>query len=208
MTMKIRAKRLSRLELTAYHEAGHAVAAYILHVRPRKASIIPDHPKNSLGRVTHSPLPVSVQHQISEGYIDTSRSRGFIERHAMVSLAGDVAVRIVTGQVNGKAPHVGPSQDFQNVFSILPCGFNVHMRALNPLTRRMKRIPTDVEASAYAEWLWWRTIRLLSNPFAKRGLRAVARALLRDRELGERGLRQIIERAFLTDSGFSSDLDD
>jgi ATP-dependent Zn protease len=48
------AKRPTKLERTAYHEAGHAVAAYSLRWKIIEVSIVPD--PDSLGHVTRTPL--------------------------------------------------------------------------------------------------------------------------------------------------------
>jgi ATP-dependent Zn protease len=45
--MNERARR--QLERTAYHEAGHAVAAYVVHRGNRSVSIIPDESDGTLG---------------------------------------------------------------------------------------------------------------------------------------------------------------
>ena len=46
-----RKKRGISIKLTAYHEAGHAVMAYILRVRLIEVTIIPD--EDDLGKLTH-----------------------------------------------------------------------------------------------------------------------------------------------------------
>jgi len=44
-------KNQRRLWLSAYHEAGHAVAKYPLGFRIKKISIIPDYEEGNLGHV-------------------------------------------------------------------------------------------------------------------------------------------------------------
>jgi ATP-dependent Zn protease len=89
---------------TAYHEAGHAVAAWHLGFKVLDASIIRD--DESLGHVAIEPEEPSTCDAIARGdRWDTSR---FIaEKRAMILQAGDVAQRLY----NSKPVRRGHSQD-------------------------------------------------------------------------------------------------
>jgi len=67
-------------ERKAYHEAGHAVAAYRLGVEVRSATILPDH--YSAGYVTHGDLFCG--HTLGS-------DRAVLERAIKISLAGPLA---------------------------------------------------------------------------------------------------------------------
>jgi hypothetical protein len=67
-------------ERKAYHEAGHAVAAYRLGVEVRSATILPDH--DSAGYVTHGDLFCG--HTLGS-------DRAVLERAIKISLAGPLA---------------------------------------------------------------------------------------------------------------------
>jgi len=66
-------------EDTAYHEAGHAVAAFALKVPVRQATIVPD--GDILGHVRHSKLG------------GAGRNPRRAERRVIIALAGDIAER-------------------------------------------------------------------------------------------------------------------
>ena len=59
---------------TAYHEAGHAVAAFLLRRRLRRATIIPD--EDSLGHIRTGRAPPTLQPDISTSLRDRTGSEG------------------------------------------------------------------------------------------------------------------------------------
>jgi hypothetical protein len=74
-------------EATAYHEAGHAVAAWCLGYRPSTATIIPG--TDSIGQVRHeNPFP-----GIDLEFDGSNWRRLRIERAIMICLAGPIAQR-------------------------------------------------------------------------------------------------------------------
>jgi hypothetical protein len=76
---------MEALKATAYHEAGHAVMAWIQKVRLKGASIIAD--KDSAGHCLHEKLL-----KIREGgLLLTPRGRDCGEKHILICLAGGVA---------------------------------------------------------------------------------------------------------------------
>ena len=79
--------RRSVLEATAYHEAGHMVAALRLRVRIRTATIIPG--DGYLGKVKHERLFPKIE--IEAG--DINRIEGKISKQIVISLAGPIAQR-------------------------------------------------------------------------------------------------------------------
>lgn len=68
--------------LVAYHEAGHAVAAFYLGLRVREVSIVPD--ADALGHVSWKPMPPSFRPDAEV----SPRVRDRIEREAIATLAG------------------------------------------------------------------------------------------------------------------------
>ncbi len=90
---------------TAYHEAGHAVAAYILRGHAiQEVSIEADEVKKTGGHVTSRPmsqwlLDAMEEADYASGYgrfID-GRVRRFVETEIMVLLAGGLAMQMMTG---------------------------------------------------------------------------------------------------------------
>src|SRR6185437_15760265 len=80
-----------KMEAVAYHEAGHAVAALLLHRPLRYVTIVPDKARGTLG------------HDL------TPRRRTILEREIMVLLAGEVAEREFRGWHN----RVGSRSDYE-----------------------------------------------------------------------------------------------
>jgi hypothetical protein len=87
---KSTSSRNATLWATAYHEAGHAVAAYMLKIalRRKEVSIVPDNERGSDGSTSHL--------QVVSKEIEYDRSgKNFLraERLVKMSLAGEIAQR-------------------------------------------------------------------------------------------------------------------
>ncbi len=104
-------RRMRKHESTAYHEAGHVVAAVVLHLRigKRGMSIIPEKANDILG-VAH------ILQQLREKP-ECNRSAGMqmrLEKLAIVCLAGDAAERKAN-----KRRRFGGHQDIQHAAALL-----------------------------------------------------------------------------------------
>ena len=88
--VKARKLRSSTQEFVAYHEAGHAVAAWRLGIALRRAgvTIVPDRAKGNLGSVSHVQF---VNRNVP--WRDSDRDRIRAEKLAQLSLAGEIAQR-------------------------------------------------------------------------------------------------------------------
>jgi ATP-dependent Zn protease len=77
-------------ESTAYHEAGHAVAAFVLSLKigKRGVSIVPDR-ENDLVGLAH--VPVQVRERPNRAA--SGRTRLHLEKQAIMCFAGDAAAR-------------------------------------------------------------------------------------------------------------------
>ena len=75
------------VEAVAYHEAGHAIMAWLLNVRIRKATIVPDARAGSLGHVRHEKLLLGKFPEFD----NSDRQRIRIEKLIVVCLAGPIA---------------------------------------------------------------------------------------------------------------------
>lgn len=160
--------RPSRIERTAYHEAGHAVAAYLRRLRFTSISVIPY--RGTLGRCEFSEAPVIVD--LNAHSIEQARRR--IETLIIVSLAGGVAECLLTGRRNWRGAHA----DLQDAarYAAFITG-------------------SDDELGAYVHWLWERTTVLLSARPCWLAVQQLAEALVEDRRVGERRAREIIASA-------------
>jgi ATP-dependent Zn protease len=169
-------RRRLPIRLTAYHEGGHAVVAYILHRRFGSISIVPE--EDVEGRITLGKA------KYIEPDWDTSRRCVIeLEKRAMVLCAGVVAERLFTGRRHWK----GSENDITKAVDYLAyqCG-------------------NDEEVSAYLELIWIRTRNLLRLPQHWAAVEAVAEELLKNSFLGQRRVRGIIFDAMHKSDSFVS----
>ena len=156
-----------RLRAAAFHEAGHAVAAYHLHVRLRRISIGANK-DDALGW-----LDLWLPHAAS-GDTDTIRHAQAVERDVIVLLAGAQAERVGLGRSSFQAGGV----DFYEA-----------MRRAGAICH------TSAEMSAYLRWLQLRTHALVQSQAWQRPIGTLAARLLECRQLGARETRGIIRAA-------------
>jgi hypothetical protein len=161
-------QRPSRIERTAYHEAGHAVAAYLRRLRFTSISIIPY--RGTLGHCEFSEAPVIID--LNAHSIGHARRR--METLIIVSLAGVVAECLLTGRHNWRGAHAD----------------------LHDAARYASFVTgSDDELGAYVRWLWEHTKMLLGAPPCWLAIQQLAAVLIEDRRLGERRARAIIGEA-------------
>ena len=107
---------------TAYHEAGHAVAAFFAHIAVKSVTVVPD--KDTSGRVKHYRTP-SFRPDVNADARTNQRALA----HILVDLAGPAAER----EIGGRAfRHATSRQDYQNAVDLatLLCGSNESVNAL------------------------------------------------------------------------------
>ena len=155
-------------ERISYHEAGHAVAAFVMRMRFTHLSIIPD--EDSIGHTMTSKLR---DFQPDVGRSRAGRDR--YERYAMVSLAGLVAERLRIGRVRYRTNHPDVVQAFYLCSNT--CG-------------------SDEETQACINWLWERTKNLMKSGRQLAAVEALAKQLRVRRYTGEREACRIIKQAF------------
>ncbi len=159
--------RLLPQERISYHEAGHAVAAFVMRMRFTHLSIIPD--EDSIGHTMTTKL--------RDFKPDAARSRAGrdrYERYAIVSLAGLVAERLRVGRVRYRTNHPDVVQAFDLCSNM--CG-------------------SDEETEACVNWLWERTRNLMKCERHWAAVEALAKQLRVKRYIGEREARCIIKGA-------------
>jgi ATP-dependent Zn protease len=88
-------RRRRRHESTAYHEAGHALAAFVLRLKigRRGVTIVPDKERDMLGYAN-----IAAQLRERPDRAISARTRARIEAWAVARLAGDVAERKFNGR--------------------------------------------------------------------------------------------------------------
>ena len=197
-----RSKAASEEYHTAVHEAGHAVAAFLLHEPIKTVSIIPDPENGSAGHVLHvrakppkTPLrfPKAIRDERDperrafmeqawrqtweaenspEISPDRPRVRDWLERQIMCTYAGEAACRLVERRKDREGPRADFHQIVQNLSRVAAPG---------------------KEETLYLSWLWERTRNLLKPHRA--AIQALARELLARKEIGGRQAFAIIRRA-------------
>ena len=163
-------KRTSRsLRATAFHEAGHAVAAVKERVRLRSLSIEPD--EDSAGRISHANPLQNARLDIDTSYINRMR----MERLVRVSLAGPAA-----------------QQRFARSSWRRFHGSDDYKQAL----RLLYRFADGKALSAYFNLLQAWTESFLYRPGVWAQVSAVASALLKKKTLSAREVRPLMREAF------------
>jgi ATP-dependent Zn protease len=160
------------VERVAYHEAGHAVAAYCLRMRFRYVSIDPKDLGGEAGGgiVAVSRSVVDSLRDIDCDGVPRSRVESFIR----VLLAGMIGEGLLSGKYDWKESE----QDFQVALQLAG-----HMSG-----------GAD-EQVAYVTWLWESTRNLLNHGWHKEAVHYFAEALLKDGKIGYRKARAIIATA-------------
>jgi hypothetical protein len=158
-------RELKGLMQTAYHEAGHAVAAFLMKIRFTGLSIISD--DDSFGRMSGSKWTSKFAREHADKKILRSR----IEVRMIVLLAGYAAGMIFSGIKRRD----GARKDFQDAswLGSYVCG-------------------NREEIEAYIKWLTERTKNILSNSINRAAVEALARELLVNKEIGYKKAKAII----------------
>jgi Peptidase family M41 len=166
-----------RLRRVAYHEAGHAVAAYVLRLPMREVSIIEE--ADSLGHMEHAPTP---WFQPDVWYGDDRRTEHRIEARIICALAGPAA----EARWGGRRNRVGAGQDERNALD---------------LADYVAGDPTGEGARLYVAWLRHRAEGLVRRELYWAAVEALAAELLARRRVGARRARAIIKQAITAQLG-------
>lgn len=161
----------TKLKLTSYHEAGHAIMAYCLNCDIQHVSIIPE--GDTLGHLQRG----KGQDLVSAEFDTPARTRARLEKKAMVSWGGNVAENLLTRHKRRTVSE----QDEQDVFyGLLDLSGNAQ------------------EAGAYSDWLWYRTKTMLQLSWHWAATKALAKELFDHRYIGGKRVRQIIKESIRT----------
>lgn len=163
-------KGTSRLEGTAYHEAGHAGMRLWLGRAVKRVTIVPD----AEGRVLGYSASFLPGRWLRPDVDANDRGRNWIEREVKMLLAG----RWAEFKYAGRHSHVGASGDDKKVCDLLSylCG-------------------SEEEITAYWKLLIIRTRQTLDDPPVWAGVTALASALLSAKTLNGREADRIFWEA-------------
>jgi hypothetical protein len=105
-----------RLTIVAVHEAGHAVASYYLGTPLRHVKITRDKSGKTLGHTRQR----WVYFQDKQGVFDDSpRGRDRVERHILVSLAGQIALRRYAPRSRWRTGSAGDTRQASELFGLI-----------------------------------------------------------------------------------------
>lgn len=156
-----------KLKKTAYHEAGHAVASYELHIPFTYITIIPE--EDSLGHVKHPEL-----HNFNPEWDNSLRVIDRAERMIICSFAGQVAEWKFSNRHNWK----GSGEDWHRAI-----GLASHF------------VGNDEVLQKYVDYLWARAKTLFNAPWLWAAVEVVVRKLLTRKKMSNRLTRKIIRKA-------------
>ena len=160
---------MKRIEVTAYHEAGHAVCSLLQDVSFKHVTIKPNKANGSLGVCKSSRrAPANIEHA------DSPRVRRWIESEVIIFAGGYVAQQFYAK----KRIFGGAQGDWSAIFDLL----RLHSRSMD-------------EISAHHALLTIRARNLLLQPFSWRMVEAVAMELLRRHILKFKEARDVAMQA-------------
>ncbi len=166
----MKAKPDKKMKLTAYHEAGHAVASFLLHVDTINAiSVIPD--EVSEGRTHHS-APGRNYHP---DYDDSPRTRSKTEKRIMSYLAGDVAESLLLK------------------WKKLNTNLTDYQKAVDLASYQCDGEPD--ETGAYVTFLYYKTRNLLRRAENWTAISDLASILIERRRIGRREFYPLIRKS-------------
>ena len=147
-----------RLRRTAYHEAGHAVAAILLEVKIKRVSIVPDPDGLTLGSVHHPRFGSNMHPDIDVGL----KARDTMEKQIIICFAGALTEKRIKGRGNW-------------------IGARHHHQVAAALSTYINSDNSTLEK--HLAWLWARTESMQRQPHFWAAVEAVAAALLERKEL-------------------------
>lgn len=158
--------KLSRLHATAYHEAGHAVARFLLGLPFKNVTVIPT--EDYLGHVKPYSLPKSFKPDIDLGNL---KIRLRLEKEIMASLAGHAAERRFSGRRNFS----GSDHDYRYVVDLA-----------------MYVGGSSKQTETFMKWMQIRTDEWVDSQGFQRAVKVVADELVKKKQLSCEEVRNIL----------------
>lgn len=159
------------VERLAHHEAGHAVACYLVRLPFSQVSIVADPSKNSLGHVTPQFWP-GFRAQMEFGGLKEAQIKNRVERAVTALLAGQEAEM----HFDPKSKAEGAYSDFERAFDLA------------------ERQYADV-AQAYIDWMLAYTRQMIRFAPNWNAIEQLAQVLIESHAFGSRRARQVIAQA-------------
>lgn len=203
-------KKFSKQEerLTAYHEAGHAVAFYLFGKKIKSITIIPNYEQGAYGYTKPTGGKFIPVHRFSDAP-SVLEARLDFERMVIISFAGYVAEiksrykgDTEISQLNLLRPgitvklkaHDDPTGDGDlNQVRVLFSAFNIYRLYSFHLNHPQQQN----EDEFYFRWLWVRAINIITEEVAWQAVESLAAALLEHKKLTGRQVHKILESSKL-----------
>lgn len=177
----------TRDEWVAIHEAGHVVADFLQGRETiKEATIVPDSDRGSAGHVEHEAMSREDLVRVDCPRFDEPEDRHVVERYIIGALAGEAATFILSGARDpegaGRCPGENISGDTKNAWELAYRFYEIGEDPGDTISK---------EAYAFMDWLWWRTVNLLSDQIAWKAVQNIARCLMSEKTLSGQRCREI-----------------
>ena len=163
-------REVSRIEATAYHEAGHLVMCHLVGVSIVNVSITEN--DSSYGRTRHMGFMEPFDPELIEAPRTNLESRKKIEDVMLICFAGHIAEHLLTGRNNWK----GSEEDRSKATKLA-----------SYITSSKK------ETSTYRAWLWERATNMIRRRAHWELVEALARRLLEKNDLTYAEVMEVLE---------------
>jgi hypothetical protein len=160
--------RVTDLECTAYHEAGHAAIAFVLRRAVKLVTIMPNAEAGTLGHVRKGDFSDSFRPDANKD----PRTRSLVEREIIISLAGPAAEAKYKGHRN----NIGACGDYHDAVDLA-----------------MHVCVSVKETHRYLAWLAVRAEEQVDVALTWAGIEALAKALLLHHCLSGRAARAVFD---------------
>lgn len=197
---KTKVKKLSNLQerLTAFHEAGHAVAHYLFGDELDYVTIIPNFEKGELGRT--QPVRKTFCPAIDFGLTFSMDGRAAFEREVITSLAGHIAEIKYRHRRSNLATALslsmtgGKLELYSDKFPMGDSDFYIVRECFDGYTllNNPEFLLGKQEREIYFQYLWLRTVNMITLEQSWNAVTAVAEALLKKKRLRGKAAEKIM----------------
>lgn len=193
-------KKISKLQerLTAYHEAGHALAFYLFGKKLKFITIIPDFEKDELGRTqpTEKPCIPFIRFTSAPSVLE---ARMDFEQLVIISFAGQAAEIKYRNRNSKSAANISLGLFGRQIklYSTEDPSLDGDFRAVRIYFASFVYMKNGfsmekAEEENYYEWLWFRTANIISQESSWNAIDALAQVLLEKKRIEGKEAEEIL----------------